>query len=531
MCYQLLVPHNYTALSGDLEVQLVGSRPGKLAGRLQLLRASSNQSYAAIAAVPIRNDSKNIKFPCGVIALGGHYQLKFVSPDPNIQNEAEGVEIEELDVRWPLARLSLESESDKTYPEVAVRATLEFPAKKCEVAAGSVNPELWLELVYCGHSLIECIHRNTTHAQVLYRRQVIGYPRRHELTLRCDLFGLAGHYVLTLRTSLPNTVPILQGDPPHLKLAVSDKFVFNVHARSILPCDSLSGGVAVLFQYPACEPRVDRVRLFAKLRADVASLAPPTSLHYVAEQRVPPGAHSLRFSCDLFSERYVEYCFVYVNQAITGAVTDVRMDCVATLPVQDSDTGGWGSWSAWTQCTSSCGGGTRNRFRICDSPPPRYGAKFCEGPSLESESCGLGTESWGCLLSPSASLPVDNPDVIAEVGPGCRCGCVVHLGVAKPRRLLATSTVSCPGRTFWLIQADEGYVIRLNVQHVRLPCGRQWLMIRDGDSLGANLVAQFSGRLNPHPIISSSNFMLLEFFSDDVSSTCHGSFLAHAQQT
>ena len=115
---------------------------------------------------------------------------------------------------------------------------------------------------------------------------------------------------------------------------MSDRFVFNVHARSILPCDSLDGGVAVLFQYPACEPRVDRVRLFAKLRADVASLAPPTSLHYVAEQRVPPGAHSLRFDCDYFSERYIEYCFVYVNQAVTGAVTDVRMDCVPTLPVQ-----------------------------------------------------------------------------------------------------------------------------------------------------------------------------------------------------
>lgn len=119
-----------------------------------------------------------------------------------------------------------------------------------------------------------------------------------------------------------------------LQVVVSDKFVFNVHASSILPCDTLDGGVAVLFQYPACEPRVDRVRLFAKLRADVASLAPPTSLHYVAEQRVPPGAHSLRFHCDLFSERYVEYCFVYVNQAVTGAVTDIRMDCVPTLPVQ-----------------------------------------------------------------------------------------------------------------------------------------------------------------------------------------------------
>lgn len=80
--------------------------------------------------------------------------------------------------------------------------------------------------------------------------------------------------------------------------------------------------------------------------------------------------------------------------------------------------------------------------------------ELLQGPSLQSEHCGEGTESWGCLLSPSSSLPADHPGVVAEVGPGCRCGCVVHLGVAKPRRILATSTASCPGRTFWLIQAS-----------------------------------------------------------------------------
>lgn len=75
------------------------------------------------------------------------------------------------------------------------------------------------------------------------------------------------------------------------------------------------------------------MRLFAKLRADVTSLAPPTSLHYVSEQRVIRGQHSLHFDCELFSERYVEYCFVYVSQAISGAVADIRMDCLPTLEV------------------------------------------------------------------------------------------------------------------------------------------------------------------------------------------------------
>lgn len=60
--------------------------------------------------------------------------------------------------------------------------------------------------------------------------------------------------------------------------------MFNVHARSISPCDPHSG-ISVLFEYPACIlDRADRIRLFGKLRADVASLAPPTSLHYITEQ-------------------------------------------------------------------------------------------------------------------------------------------------------------------------------------------------------------------------------------------------------
>lgn len=114
----------------------------------------------------------------------------------------------------------------------------------------------------------------------------------------------------------------------------SEQFVFNVHARSIFPCEVHAGGITVLFQYPSCILATgDRIRLFARLRANVASYAPPTTLEYVAEQKFSRGQHSLHFDCDLFTERYVEYCFVYVSQAITGAVADVRMDCVPTLPV------------------------------------------------------------------------------------------------------------------------------------------------------------------------------------------------------
>lgn len=132
-------------------------------------------------------------------------------------------------------------------------------------------------------------------------------------------------------------------------------------------------------------------------------------------------------------------------------------------------------------------------------------------------------------------VPADRPEIIAEIGPGCRCGCIVHLGSSKPRRLIASSSQSCPGRTFWLIQADSEHRIRFKTDFFRLPCPTQWLKIRDGDSLSSELIAEYIGGNGnfPEAIISTESQILLEFFSDELSTLgqlCGGGFLAHAQQ-
>lgn len=48
--------------------------------------------------------------------------------------------------------------------------------------------------------------------------------------------------------------------------------------------------------------------------------------------------------------------------------------------------------------------------------------------------------------------------VVAEVGPRCRCGCVLHLAPAA--RLLAGSAKACSGRSLWLLQVTAFYCIQ-----------------------------------------------------------------------
>uniref|UniRef100_A0A4X2LBC1 ADAM metallopeptidase with thrombospondin type 1 motif 14 n=1 Tax=Vombatus ursinus TaxID=29139 RepID=A0A4X2LBC1_VOMUR len=55
-----------------------------------------------------------------------------------------------------------------------------------------------------------------------------------------------------------------------------------------------------------------------------------------------------------------------------------------------------GSWSSWTKfsfCSRTCGGGVRSRSRSCTNPPPAYGGRQCSGSMYEYQMCN--TEECG----------------------------------------------------------------------------------------------------------------------------------------
>ncbi|MCL4127594.1 UNVERIFIED_CONTAM: hypothetical protein GTU68_036498, partial [Idotea baltica] len=49
--------------------------------------------------------------------------------------------------------------------------------------------------------------------------------------------------------------------------------------------------------------------------------------------------------------------------------------------------GGWSEWGSWGGCSSQCGKGTRRRSRTCSQPPPQHGGRECPFCGHEVEEC------------------------------------------------------------------------------------------------------------------------------------------------
>ncbi|XP_063288961.1 A disintegrin and metalloproteinase with thrombospondin motifs 13 isoform X1 [Pelobates fuscus] len=49
--------------------------------------------------------------------------------------------------------------------------------------------------------------------------------------------------------------------------------------------------------------------------------------------------------------------------------------------------GAWSSWTSFSSCSRSCGGGVVTRKRLCNNPRPAFGGHTCEGPSLQADMC------------------------------------------------------------------------------------------------------------------------------------------------
>ncbi|XP_016887811.1 A disintegrin and metalloproteinase with thrombospondin motifs 18 isoform X1 [Cynoglossus semilaevis] len=54
--------------------------------------------------------------------------------------------------------------------------------------------------------------------------------------------------------------------------------------------------------------------------------------------------------------------------------------------------GQWSSWSKWSDCSRTCGGGVMYKERSCNNPRPQNNGKFCTGSSRFNQLCN----TWPC---------------------------------------------------------------------------------------------------------------------------------------
>lgn len=239
----LLTPQIYSPINGDLSVQLqhfrhepqttvytsssdddiiniksttaatVDVRSTINDVRLQVNRINGiNRTIVTMAAIypDTRLNTTQITVSCIHFLFGGTYELEIVGNNIEgvIDNFDERLR-QQLDVRWPRPKLSVTPLSIGTYPQQTINAILEFPGIECIIPDSQIDnvPEFWLELYYCGHD-VYCESTNISAAQVLYAEQVRGYPEKRLIKLRCELFGLAGHYIVKLRPVAPTSASV-----------------------------------------------------------------------------------------------------------------------------------------------------------------------------------------------------------------------------------------------------------------------------------------------------------------------------------
>ena len=74
----------------------------------------------------------------------------------------------------------------------------------------------------------------------------------------------------------------------------------------------------------------------------------------------------------------------------------------------------WAAWSLWSDCSASCGGGERSRFRLCDeagdlkSISDKTSPLLCKGNMYDTEKC----EQVDC--APKAKATTGNCGIFLE---------------------------------------------------------------------------------------------------------------------
>ncbi|WKY17209.1 hypothetical protein Q1695_001658 [Nippostrongylus brasiliensis] len=172
--------------------------------------------------------------------------------------------------------------------------------------------------------------------------------------------------------------------------------------------------------------------------------------HYIEDIGLSPEQSLLEIGCFFFDIFYEKYCFELVSVEATSAAFHLwRWSCVNTEPVARSDSK-WTSWSAWSECSATCGESVQKRHRYCEDLKLNRDNN-CKGDIVQTKAC----IKEKC---PVFKITSSGSEVIFPTLQYCACGCEMT-GKSGTFFATAADSESCDGNQTWSMPVMNDYTI------------------------------------------------------------------------
>ncbi|KAF4532268.1 hypothetical protein B566_EDAN007240, partial [Ephemera danica] len=200
----------------------------------------------------------------------------------------------------------------------------------------------------------------------------------------------------------------------------------------------------------------------------------PTTHNFKVENILPGVLYDTSYQCQqIFSPN--------ATKCDTAEQWCYHRKCITVGQRPGAVDGSWGSWSAWSPCSHSCGLAFMNSIRVCDSPDPAHGGRYCLGERKRFKICQQETCTDGDPTSRDAQCAAYNDDkntwkpYYHHSHPQCSLVCINQENTySKRSNLVMDGTLCMRGINDVCIEGSC----------VTIPC--------DGD-LGSNAVADACG--------------------------------------
>lgn len=321
---RLSAPSEYIVLQGEIEVTYSIRDKNLTDPWIQLIELGEvNDTVVTSVPVPVQHPEGTLSFRCGVIEHAGSYVFRLLETAQGpILQEADQTTVKwpEFDLQLPVTHIALQD---------PVAAYFAPHQRICEVA----NPRVrfYIDLVYYGNndsaigSIDAQIAQRQNYKDLIHRIELssLNQYSSGQILFQCNLLDQAGIYQVQLISLYDPLQPIATSNP--MILVWSPLYKLDIRTSSVFPCNSF---LTVTYRHPPCIGDEDKVRLYKVIRLTQSSIASPTNLLYIGEQRVRFEASTVSFECPMFHESSLGYCFKYVSRAANGAVAEQTSLCV-----------------------------------------------------------------------------------------------------------------------------------------------------------------------------------------------------------